>query len=122
VAKCDEGYRCEVCGQDVEHILDSDLYLRYVLGQIPLERLHLQPERHIRCNPAIAQYICDPRFPVVILDTLFGKQHLDPQYVMEQEQLITRAWQRLQAIPKLGLSIAEYPLSMTPFSESEIPS
>jgi hypothetical protein len=35
VAKCDEGYRCEVCGLDVEVIVDSDLYLRYVLGEVP---------------------------------------------------------------------------------------
>src|SRR5207253_5771351 len=57
--KCDEGYVCEVCGRDVEPITDSDLYLRYVLGEVPLERLHLQRERHIRCNPALAQYIAD---------------------------------------------------------------
>jgi hypothetical protein len=43
VAKCDEGYRCEVCGRDVEAITDSDLYLRFVLGEVPLETLHLSP-------------------------------------------------------------------------------
>ena len=37
MAKCDEGYRCEVCGVDVEAITESDLYLRYVLGEVPLE-------------------------------------------------------------------------------------
>ena len=33
MAKCDEGYRCEVCGRDVEAVTDSDLYLRFVLGE-----------------------------------------------------------------------------------------
>ena len=42
MAKCDEGYRCEVCGQDVEAITESDLYLRFVLGEVPLEMLHRQ--------------------------------------------------------------------------------
>ena len=37
MAKCDEGYRCEMCGRDVEAIAESDLYLRYVLGEVPLE-------------------------------------------------------------------------------------
>src|SRR5207244_1816464 len=60
--KCDEGYVCEVCGRDVEAIVDSDLYLRYVLGEVPLERLHLQRERHVRCNPSLAQFIVDARF------------------------------------------------------------
>ena len=32
MAKCEEGYLCEVCGQDVAEITESDLYLRYVIG------------------------------------------------------------------------------------------
>src|SRR6516225_2142176 len=63
--KCDEGYACEVCGRDVESIVDSDLYLRYVLSEVPLERLHVQRERHIRCNPSLAQFIVDERFEPV---------------------------------------------------------
>src|SRR4051794_16315625 len=63
MAKCDEGYRCEVCGRDVEAITESDLYLRYVLGEVPLELIHRLRERHITCNPALAQYIVDPDFP-----------------------------------------------------------
>lgn len=34
MAKCDEGYLCEVCGQDVAEISQSDLYLRYVVGNL----------------------------------------------------------------------------------------
>jgi len=35
VAACDQGYLCDVCGQDVAAITDSDLYLRYVMGEVP---------------------------------------------------------------------------------------
>ena len=58
MARCEQGYLCEVCGRDVGEITESDLYLRYVLGEVPPEQLHLLPERHIRCNPALAQ-VCE---------------------------------------------------------------
>jgi hypothetical protein len=114
MAKCDEGYRCEVCGRDVEAIVDSDLYLRYVLGEVPLEGLHLAPERHVRCNPALAQYIVDASFEPVACEGPFGKRELDASFVAEEERRVTRAWRRLQEIPTLGLSLAEYPFSVTP--------
>jgi hypothetical protein len=117
MAKCDEGYRCEICGRDVEAIAESDLYLRYVLGEVPLERLHRLPERHIRCNVALAQYIVDEAFALVVCDGPFAKAELDPQFVRAEEQRVTRAWRRLQAIPTLGLTVPEYPLSVTPDSE-----
>jgi hypothetical protein len=109
--KCDEGYACEVCGRDVESIVDSDLYLRYVLGEVPLERLHVQRERHIRCNPSLAQFILDECFEPVACKGPFAKAELDSEYVAEQERNVTRAWRRLQEIPTLGLTIAEYPLA-----------
>ena len=114
MARCDEGYRCEVCGRDVEAVTESDLYLRYVLGEVPLDRLHRLPERHIRCNPAVAQYITDPAFDPVACDGPFAKATLDPGYVAAEEARVTRGWRRLQAIPTLGLTIAEYPLDVTP--------
>ena len=114
MARCDEGYRCEVCGADVEEITDSDLYLRYVLGEVPLDLLHRLPERHITCNPALAQYIADPAFPPVVCDGPFAKGGLDPNYVRAEEDRVTRGWRRLQAIPMLGLTVPEYPLSVTP--------
>lgn len=114
MARCDEGYLCEVCGADVAAITESDLYLRYVLGEVPLERLHLQPERHIRCNPALAQYIVDGGFEPVVCDGPFAKAFLDAAFVAAEEARVTRAWRRLQAIPKLGLTIPEYPLAVTP--------
>jgi hypothetical protein len=120
VARCDEGYRCEVCGRDVEAVSESDLYLRYVLGEVALERLHLSPERHVRCNPALAQYVVDPAFEPVECPGPFGKAGLDPAFVAEEERRVTRGWRRLRAIPTLGLTIAEYPLAVTP--EPEEPS
>ena len=107
---CDTGYLCDVCGHDVEAIVDSDLYLRYVMGEVSPLALPTMPERHIRCNPATAQYIVDPAFAPVVCDGLFAKANLDPAYVRQQEELVTRAWRRLQEIPRLGVPITEYPL------------
>src|SRR4249919_3419862 len=105
MAKCDEGYRCEVCGQDVEVITESDLYLRFVLGDVPLEMIHRMPERHIACNPAMAQYIIDHAFTPVACPGPFAKTEMDADYVRAEEERVTRGWRRLQAIPTLGLTV-----------------
>lgn len=110
MAKCDQGYMCDVCGQDVEQIVDSDLYLRYILGEVPPQELTRQSERHIRCNPALAQFIVDPVFPAVRCDSIFARDGLDAEFVRQRELLVTRAWQRLQEIPRLGIPLTEYPL------------
>lgn len=110
MAACDTGYICDVCGNDVEAIVESDLYLRYVMGEVSPLALPKQRERHIHCNPAVAQYIVDPAFESVVCDGMFAKANLDPAYVAEQEVLVTRAWRRLQELPTLGLTIPEYPL------------
>jgi hypothetical protein len=110
MAKCERGYLCEVCGQEVAEITDSDLYLRYVLGEVPPEALHRLPERHVRCNPVLAQFIVDPSFPPVGCDGPFAKAALDPGHVAEEERRVTRGWRRLQELPRLGLAILEYPL------------
>jgi hypothetical protein len=114
MAKCDEGYRCEVCGRDVEAIIDSDLYLRYVLGEVPLELLHRLPERHIRCNPSLAQFIIDSQFEPATCQGPFSKGELDPEFVREEEIRVSLGWRRLQAIPTLRLTVPEYPLNVTP--------
>ncbi len=110
MAACDTGYICDVCGKDVEAIVESDLYLRYVMGEISPLVLPKQRERHIRCNPAVAQYIVDAAFEPLACDGMFAKGNLDPAFVREQEELLTRAWRRLQELPTLGLTIPEYPL------------
>lgn len=110
MARCEQGYLCDVCGGEVADMADSDLYLRYVLGEVPLEQLHLSGERHVRCNPATAQFIVDREFVPVRCEGPFAKEGLDPAYVSEQEALVTRAWRRLRELPALGLPISEYPL------------
>jgi hypothetical protein len=110
MARCELGYLCEVCGREVEAITDSDLYLRYVLGDVPPEQLHLLPERHIRCNPELAQYIVDPAFPPVRCESVFAKETLDAAFVAAEEARVTRGWRRLQEIPSLGIPIIDYPL------------
>jgi len=111
MAKCDEGYRCEVCGGDVEEITDSDLYLRYVTGQLDPELLHTTAERHIRCNPVLGQFIVDDRFEPITVDGDFDKRQMDAEYVREQETLMTRGWRRLVELAGMEeVSMLEYPL------------
>jgi hypothetical protein len=110
MARCEQGYLCEVCGQDVGEITSSDLYLRYVLGEVLPEQLHRLRERHIRCNPALAQYIVDPAFPPMCCQGVFAKEGLEPAYVAEEEARVTRGWRRLQELPGLGIPIIDYPL------------
>jgi hypothetical protein len=111
MAKCDEGYLCCVCGGDVENITDSDLYLRYVIGLLDPELLHAQPEKHIRCNPTLAQFIVAADFDPVDVEGDFSKTELDPAHVREREQLVTRGWYRLKELKALGeVSILEFPL------------
>ncbi len=110
MARCEQGYLCDVCGGDVEAITESDLYLRYVLGEVPPEKLLATRERHIRCNPAMAQFIVDPGFEPIHCEGPFGKEHLDSAYVAVEEARVTKAWQRLQELPTLGVPITEYPL------------
>ncbi len=110
MALCEQGYLCEVCGQDVEDVTVSDLYLRYVLGEVDPETLHVRPERHIICNPTLAQFIVAEGFSPVVIDGPFAKSGLDPDFVAEEEIRVTRGYLRLREIPSLGLPITEYPL------------
>ncbi len=116
MAKCDEGYRCAICGQDVESICDSGLYLRYVLGDLLLEKMHTVPEHHIRCVPELAQYICTPEFEPVSCVGPFSKAELDAAFVQQETQRVTGGWRHLQQLPTLGLSLLEYPLAVLPAS------
>jgi hypothetical protein len=111
MAKCDEGYLCDVCGEPVHDITGSDLYLRYVIGEIDSRALLSSPERHLRCNPTLSQFIVDPAFEAVIVEGPFAKQSLDPEEVARRDELVTRGWRRLQEVRSLGIPISEYPLS-----------
>ena len=111
MAKCDEGYFCQVCGKDVKNVLESDLYLRYVIGQLDPELLHTTMERHIRCNPVLAQFIVADDFEPIVLDDDFAKTNLDPEYVRQQETLVTLGWHRLKEIKAMNeTSILDFPL------------
>ena len=110
MAKCEEGYLCDVCEKDVENITESDLYLRFVIGMVDPETLHTQSERHVRCNPSLAQFIVDEEFSPVQIDNEFDKRTLDESFVQARETLVTRGWRRLQELAKSDLAIHEYPL------------
>lgn len=111
MARCEQGYLCDVCGGDVENLWESDLYLRYVIGLVDPETLHTTRERHLRCNPTLAQFIVDPDFAPVVVEGDFDKRKLDPAYVRGQERLITRGWKRLNELAhREGISLLDYPL------------
>jgi hypothetical protein len=110
--KCEEGYLCDVCGGDVEEITDSDLYLRYVIGLIDPETLHTTRERHIRCNPTLAQFIVAEGFEPVVSHGDFDKRNLDAAFVVQREELVTRGYQRLKELHTMSRDtpLLEYPL------------
>lgn len=110
MAKCDEGYLCEVCGREVPSIVESDLYLRYVLGEIDSRALPSAPERHLRCNPTLAQFIVDERFAAVTVDGAFAKDALDPDFVADEEARVTAGYRRLREVVRQGLPVSDYPL------------
>jgi hypothetical protein len=110
MAVCEQGYLCVVCGREVEEISESDLYLRFVLGEVDPETLHRQPERHLVCNPALAQFIVADDFAPVEAEGPFAKSQLDPGFVAEEEARVTRGYLRLRTLPGLGLPLTEYPL------------
>ena len=112
MAKCDEGYLCEVCGEAVDEIVDSDLYLRFVIGQVAESELTKSPERHIRCNPVQAQFIVHEEFEPVLVDGPFDKRQLDEVHVRQQEDLITRGWLRIREVTGSGIPVSEYPLKL----------
>ena len=114
MAKCDQGYMCEVCGDEVEDVTVSDLYLRYVIGEIEARHLMTAPERHLRCNPVLAQFIVDTGFEPVRVEGPFDKRLMEAAEVLAREDLATRGWQRLQIVRSLGLTISEYPLARAP--------
>lgn len=110
MALCDQGYLCDVCGREVETIDNSDLYLRYVIGEIDPETLHSNQERHLRCNPTLSQFIVADDFDPVVVEGYFGKAQLDPEFVAAEEVRVTRGYRRLKELPGSGLTILEYPL------------
>jgi hypothetical protein len=111
MAGCDRGYLCVVCGEEVEEITESALYLRYVLGEVVWEELDRAPESHIRCDTALAQFIVDATFEPVKSAGAFAKADLDPDFVRTEEVRVTRAYRRLQGAAAANLPFWEYPVT-----------
>jgi len=112
MAPCDQGYLCDVCGEEVTSIRDSDLYLRFVTGQLASRELLTARERHLMCNPIAAQFIDAPQFESVTVDGAFSRHELDAQFVADQVDLLTRGWNRLQELAEIAQTtpISDYPL------------
>lgn len=110
--KCDEGYRCEVCGRDVTSIVESDLYLRFVIGELDPETLHTTSERHLRCNPVLAQFIDSAEFADVDVDGPMSKACLDEEFTRRRTELVTRGYQRLLEVSRWSgeRDLRDYPL------------
>jgi hypothetical protein len=103
MAKCEEGYLCEVCGGDVERLRESALYLQFIIGWIDPETLHTRRECHLTCAPGLAQFIDDPRFETpVVVEGEFARQHLDSQFASQRAALVTRGFQRLCEIDAMA--------------------
>lgn len=112
MARCEEGYRCDVCGGDVEHLRDSELYLRYVIGEVDPEVLHTTPERHLRCNPVLSQFIDHPEFDPVHVEGPFALGNLDADYVQQRRREMTEGYARLLELEAAGgdRDVTSYPL------------
>ena len=97
---------------EVEHLHESELYLRYVIGELDPELLHTTPERHLRCNPVLAQFIAHPEFEPVNIEGPFSVQELDAAFVAERCELVTRGFARLLEIEAIGgdRDVTQYPL------------
>jgi len=125
MAHCDEGYLCQVCGEEVKRIDQSLLYLRYVLGWITVDQLTKQPEAHLHCAPTFAQFILDPDFHCDLpLDPALCKQQLDAEFRQARETLITAGYHRLKYLQKhrRSLSITQYPILNQVVSIDDTPS
>lgn len=102
MAKCEEGYLCEVCGKDVENLRDSGLYLQFILGWIDPETLHTRREIHIHCLPSLAQFIDHAQFPQSdAVSPEFDRQSLDKQFVLQRTEQVTRAYRRLRELDSM---------------------
>jgi hypothetical protein len=113
MARCDQGYLCRVCNAEVEDIVDSELYLRFVIGEIDPETLHTSPECHLRCNALLAQFISDSRFePRISVEGDFSMHSLDSEFVRARSELVNRGYARLWEImqDEVGMAVIDYPL------------
>ncbi len=110
MAKCDQGYLCEVCGEPVKNIIESSLYLRYVLGEVEIHQLFSAPERHLKCDPDLARFIVHEKFESPDITQQEDEIDIDKKEQMEKQKRVTAGWIRLREVVQLGIPITEYPL------------
>ncbi len=72
--------------------------------------LHTARERHITCNPALAQFVVVEGFTPVVCEGPFDKRSLDEAFVRDRESLVSRGYLRLREMASLALPIIDYPL------------
>jgi len=111
MAKCDQGYLCELCGEPVKNIIESSLYLRYVLGEVAVHELFAAPERHLKCDRDLACFIVHEKFECPDFSNDQGDDCLNEQEQKQKESRITAGWLRLREVVQLGIPITEYPLT-----------
>lgn len=113
MARCDEGYLCAVCGEEVKRLIDSSLYLQYVVGWIAADQLQTLPDIHLRCNPGLSQFIETVDFqPPVVCEGDFDRRRLDPTYSQRRTAIITKGYMRLRELQRhRDLPIDAYPLA-----------
>ena len=110
MASCERGYLCAVCGQDVEEITDSVLYLRYVMGEVPWDHLNRAPRHIFVATRHSLNSSWTTRSSPCSCDGTFAKEQLDPEFVKTEEERVTLAYRRLRELAATNLPIAEYPL------------
>ena len=111
MAGCERGYICAGAAVvEVEEIHDSGLYLRFVLGEVRFDQLDRLPERHIRCDPTLSQFIVAEGFDPVVAEGPFAKAGLDPRFVADEEQRVTRGFAKLQDLSTSDVLIWDYPI------------
>ena len=109
MAKCDEGYLCDVCGRDVAEIADSELCTcAYVIGLADPKSCTAK-ERHVRSQSTL-YVITDPAFdpPVVVRKEPFkaGPRPDDGP----RARIWSRGAGRLPELAGSELRIIDYPL------------
>ncbi|WP_237225862.1 hypothetical protein [Rubinisphaera sp. JC750] len=110
MAACDEGYPCQTCGQPVKNIVDSALYVHFVLGEVQVHELFNHPETHLLCEPELSQFIVHEKFEAPVIEGPADKRLLPEAEREARENRITAAWERLRNVRQLGIPLTEYPL------------
>ena len=110
MARCDEGYPCSRCGQPVKNLLESALYVRYVLGEYEIHELFTAPDCHLHCDYELARFIRHEKFTPPEKPVGFEVPPLTEAERLDREQQVTAAWVRLREAIHQGLPITAYPL------------